>query len=97
MPCALPLFGSKSLFCVSFFSFFPNSISSDMNRWQDGAIVANNPTVFAMREAQLLWPDTRIDTLVSIGCGSVPTKVVAFLFGCSKSQESPYLGLCIGI
>ena len=48
---------------------------SDLNRWQDGAIVANNPTIFAIREAQLLWPDTRIDCLVSIGCGSVPTKV----------------------
>jgi hypothetical protein len=37
--------------------------------------VANNPTIFAIREAQLLWPDTKIDCLVSIGCGSVPTKV----------------------
>ena len=49
-----------------------------VNRWQDGAIVANNPTIFAIREAQLLWPDTKIDCLVSIGCGSVPTKVVHF-------------------
>nr|DAD20537.1 TPA_asm: hypothetical protein HUJ06_022000 [Nelumbo nucifera] len=49
-------------------------IGSYVNRWQDGAIVANNPTIFAIREAQLLWPDTRIDCLVSIGCGSVPTK-----------------------
>ncbi|KAL0644166.1 hypothetical protein Bca4012_042456 [Brassica carinata] len=44
-------------------------------RWQDGAIVANNPTIFAIREAQLLWPDTKIDCLVSIGSGSVPTRV----------------------
>jgi len=55
----------------SSYHFFP-----DANRWQDGAIVANNPTIFAIREAQLLWPDTRIDCLVSIGCGSVPTKVI---------------------
>lgn len=54
--------------------------SSDTYRWQDGAIVANNPTIFAIREAQLLWPDTRIDTLVSIGCGSVPTKVTTSSF-----------------
>jgi patatin-like phospholipase/acyl hydrolase len=52
-------------------------MSLDVHRWQDGAIVANNPTIFAIREAQLLWPDTRIDCLVSIGCGSVPTKVTA--------------------
>ncbi|KAF8391516.1 hypothetical protein HHK36_023821 [Tetracentron sinense] len=55
--------------------YYLDDFSDDVNRWQDGAIVANNPTFFAIREAQLLWPDTRIDCLVSIGCGSVPTKV----------------------
>ncbi|XP_030968932.1 phospholipase A I [Quercus lobata] len=55
--------------------YYLDDYSDDVHRWQDGAIVANNPTVFAIREAQLLWPDTRIDCLVSIGCGSVPTKV----------------------
>ncbi|KAK9084858.1 hypothetical protein Sjap_025269 [Stephania japonica] len=54
--------------------YYLDDFSDDVNRWQDGAIVANNPTIFAIREAQLLWPDTRIDCLVSIGCGSVPTK-----------------------
>jgi hypothetical protein len=67
-----------------------NDNSIDINRWQDGAIVANNPTIFAIREAQLLWPDTRIDCLVSIGCGSVPTKVILLIWvvvlsGISKS------------
>ena len=66
----------SSLFCS-------DHLFSDANRWQDGAIVANNPTIFAIREAQLLWPDTRIDCLVSIGCGSVPIKVMQwFLFCC---------------
>lgn len=55
--------------------YYLDDFSDDVHRWQDGAIVANNPTVFSIREAQLLWPDTRIDCLVSIGCGSVPTKV----------------------
>ncbi|CAN0852370.1 Phospholipase A I [Linum grandiflorum] len=54
--------------------YYLDDYSDDINRWQDGAIVANNPTIFAIREAQLLWPDTRIDCLVSVGCGSVPTK-----------------------
>ncbi|KAJ9169072.1 hypothetical protein P3X46_020540 [Hevea brasiliensis] len=55
--------------------YYLDDFSDDIYRWQDGAIVANNPTIFAIREAQLLWPDTKIDCLVSIGCGSVPTKV----------------------
>ncbi|KAI5081182.1 hypothetical protein GOP47_0004365 [Adiantum capillus-veneris] len=54
--------------------YYLDDFSSDTNRWQDGAIVANNPTVIAIREAQLLWPDTRIHCLVSIGCGNLPTK-----------------------
>ncbi|KAI4312011.1 hypothetical protein MLD38_036870 [Melastoma candidum] len=55
--------------------YYLDDFSDDINRWQDGAIVANNPAIFAIREAQQLWPDTRIDCLVSIGCGSVATKV----------------------
>lgn len=54
--------------------YYLDDFSSDSNRWQDGAVLANNPTVIAIREAQLLWPDIRIGCLVSIGCGNVPTK-----------------------
>ncbi|CAI9759812.1 unnamed protein product [Fraxinus pennsylvanica] len=42
---------------------------------QDGAIVANNPINFTVQEAQLLWHHAKIDFLVSIWCGSIPTKV----------------------
>lgn len=55
--------------------YYLDDYSDGVYRWQDGAIVANNPTIFAIREAQLLWPDAQIDCLVSIGCCSVPTKV----------------------
>ncbi|GJX03474.1 phospholipase A I-like protein [Tanacetum coccineum] len=55
--------------------YYLDDYSDGVYRWQDGAIVANNPTMFALREAQLLWPDAKIDTLVSIGCCTVPTKV----------------------
>lgn len=60
---------------VDYVSSTPFWAFAESNRWQDGAIVANNPTIIAMREAQLIWPDTQIDCLVSIGCGNVPTKV----------------------
>ncbi|KAG8634374.1 hypothetical protein MANES_17G037100v8 [Manihot esculenta] len=65
----------KAIRASSAAPYYLDDFSDDINRWQDGAIVANNPTIFAIREAQLLWPDTKIDCLVSIGCGSVPTKV----------------------
>ncbi|KAL6567481.1 Phospholipase A I [Orobanche gracilis] len=55
--------------------YYLDDFSDGIYRWQDGAIVANNPTIFAIREAQLLWPDSKIDCLVSVGCGSVPTKI----------------------
>ncbi|XP_071687897.1 phospholipase A I-like [Rutidosis leptorrhynchoides] len=55
--------------------YYLDDYSDGVLRWQDGAIVANNPTIFAIREAQLLWPDANIDTVVSIGCCTVPTKV----------------------
>ncbi|CAM6093593.1 unnamed protein product [Calypogeia fissa] len=54
--------------------YYLDDYSSESNRWEDGAIVANNPTMIALREAQLLWPDTPICCLVSMGCGNVPNK-----------------------
>ncbi|KAJ6363985.1 hypothetical protein OIU76_029011 [Salix suchowensis] len=71
----VPFAISETIRASSAAPYYLDDFSDDVNRWQDGAIVANNPTIFAIREAQLLWPDTRIDCLVSIGCGSVPTKV----------------------
>ena len=38
-------------------------------RFQDGAIVANNPCVLALQEAQCLWPGRPVDVVVSVGTG----------------------------
>lgn len=65
----------KAIRASSAAPYYLDDFADDVNRWQDGAIVANNPTIFAIREAQLLWPDTKIDCLVSVGCGSVRTRV----------------------
>eukprot|EP00887_Chlorella_sp_A99_P000219 scaffold13.g219.t1 len=43
-------------------------------RFQDGAVTANNPAVVALQEARLLWPDLPIEVVVSIGTGSSPPK-----------------------
>ncbi|XVF87704.1 hypothetical protein PTKIN_Ptkin18bG0141900 [Pterospermum kingtungense] len=54
--------------------YYLDEYSDGVYRWQDGALLANNPTIYSIREAQLLWPDTKIDCLVSVGSGTVPTK-----------------------
>ena len=35
-------------------------------------MIANNPAVIALHEAQRLWPNRRIDALVSVGTGKAP-------------------------
>ncbi|KAK8976495.1 hypothetical protein V6N11_001638 [Hibiscus sabdariffa] len=54
--------------------YYLDDFSDGVYRWLDGALLANNPTIFSIREAQLLWPGTKIDSIVSIGSGSLPTK-----------------------
>ncbi|KAI8103242.1 hypothetical protein M9435_004582 [Picochlorum sp. BPE23] len=42
------------------------------NKFQDGALVANNPGLIALQEAHHIWPDAQISLLVSVGTGSGP-------------------------
>mmetsp|Transcript_44260 Transcript_44260/g.94211 ORF Transcript_44260/g.94211 Transcript_44260/m.94211 type:complete len:705 (-) Transcript_44260:252-2366(-) len=51
-------------------TFFPPHIK-DNEHYVDAAIVANNPTGLAVKEAQSLWPRRPIGTIVSLGCGKV--------------------------
>ena len=43
-------------------------------KWQDGAVTCNNPSVLGIMEARRLWPDKPIDVLVSISSGNVAPK-----------------------
>jgi calcium-independent phospholipase A2-gamma len=42
----------------------------------DGALIANNPTEIAYKEAQTLWKDRPLDYIVSIGTGKPPEEAV---------------------
>eukprot|EP00898_Chlorokybus_atmophyticus_P001815 jgi/Chlat1/2634/Chrsp178S02477 len=55
--------------------YYLDDFALDNNRWQDGAITANNPAVVAIKEARTLWPDLPIECLVSVGSGVAPPKI----------------------
>ena len=42
------------------------------DKFQDGAVTANNPAIVALHEARLLWPELQPELLVSIGTGNTP-------------------------
>jgi len=41
----------------------------DGNVFQDGGLIANNPTSIALHECKLLWPDEELQCVVSLGNG----------------------------
>jgi len=63
----------------------------------DGGLVANNPTLIALREARALWPHRRIGVVVSLGTGSsrpasttaVPEAVAELAPGASYFRIEP--------
>ena len=52
--------------------YYLDDFSCGGQKFQDGAVVANNPSIIALQEARALWPDNPIDVFVSVGTGSTP-------------------------
>jgi len=66
------------------------------DKHQDGGCIANNPTAIAIHEAKCLWPNKKIDCIVSIGVGTPPPqqykagfieRTVVELIECAASTE----------
>ncbi|EFN59236.1 hypothetical protein CHLNCDRAFT_138222 [Chlorella variabilis] len=53
-------------------SFYLEDFSCGGDKFQDGAVTANNPCVIALQEARLLWPEHRVEVVVSLGVGLAP-------------------------
>lgn len=54
--------------------YYLADFACDGERWQDGGVSCNNPSVVAVQEARSVWPDCDIDCIVSLGSGEPPTK-----------------------
>ena len=52
--------------------YYLDDFTCGHDKFQDGAVLANNPGIIALQEARALWPDTPIDVFISIGTGSTP-------------------------
>eukprot|EP00965_Chrysotila_dentata_P146014 4823540-Pleurochrysis_carterae.AAC.1 len=67
LPCCFAVFGTQAP------TFFPPFVKDERD-YVDAAIVANNPTLLAMKEAQNLWPGRPVGCVLSLGCGKTTNR-----------------------
>lgn len=65
-------FDMFSCYSIAAAIYYLDDFTSGDDKFQDGAVVANNPGVIALQEAKALWPHANVSVLVSIGTGSTP-------------------------
>jgi hypothetical protein len=53
--------------------YYLDDFTCGEDKFHDGAVVANNPSIIALQEARALWPETPIDVFISLGTGSTPS------------------------
>ena len=49
---------------------YVDAFAIENERWVDGAMTCNNPAMMGVQEARRLWPDKKIDCVVSLGSGN---------------------------
>ena len=47
--------------------YYLADFSLGADKWQDGAVTCNNPSMLGVMEARRLWPDRALDCVVSLG------------------------------
>jgi hypothetical protein len=52
--------------------YYLDDFSIRNQRFQDGAVTVNNPSVVAIQEARMLYPGVPIECVVSLGVGNAP-------------------------
>lgn len=67
------------------------------HRLADGGISTNNPTGIAIQEAKALWPEKKLDVVLSVGVGLKPTRPCAssmsatfgaIIEGCTETEQT---------
>lgn len=54
--------------------YYLADFSHGEDKFQDGAVTCNNPSMLGVMEARRLWPDRPLECVVSLGSGATPIK-----------------------
>jgi Leucine-rich repeat (LRR) protein/predicted acylesterase/phospholipase RssA len=87
----------EAMRCTTAAPAYFDAYTANGHRLSDGGISTNNPTGIAIQEARALWPDKRLDVVLSVGVGLKPTKPItpsmsatftAILEACTETEQT---------